>query len=321
MQARADRLLDAIGLAFWRRHKSAGADSITLDRPRLFILPTRYGLLFAMLLFVMLLGSINYNNSLAMTFTFLLGSLSFVSILHTYRNMAGLTFSVGKAPAVFVGEKAQFTVLIDNPTGIARYGIRLRLRKGPLLEIDVLAQDTVSQQLSLPTNHRGSLSMGHFRVSTRFPLGLFYTWAQLDLGMSVLVYPRPGSRCPPPVRSDSNKLDNGSRYRGNDDFMGLRNYQPGDSLYHVSWKASARAPKLLTKQFAGEGMDELWLDWDDLAGQDNEARLSQLCRWVLDAHAAGQPFGLRLPGKQFGPGGGEAHRHSCLAALALFKED
>jgi uncharacterized protein (DUF58 family) len=49
-----------------------------------------------------------------------------------------------------------------------------------------------------------------------------------------------------------------------------------------------------------------------------EERLSILCRWVLDAHAGGEAFGLRLPGGEILPGLGTAHRHRCLEALALF---
>jgi uncharacterized protein (DUF58 family) len=80
----------------------------------------------------------------------------------------------------------------------------------------------------------------------------------------------------------------------------------------------ARGEELYTKQFAGSPRGSAWLDWDSLPGQETEARLSILCRWVLDAHAGGDTFGLRLPGETIPPGLGAAHRHRCLSALALF---
>ena len=64
---------------------------------------------------------------------------------------------------------------------------------------------------------------------------------------------------------------------------------------------------------------ELWLDWDDALAADPEARLSILCHWVLQAERFGQAYGLRLPGRQIAPARGEAHRTSCLEALALFE--
>ena len=51
-----------------------------------------------------------------------------------------------------------------------------------------------------------------------------------------------------------------------------------------------------------------------------EEKLSRLTRWVLDAHASGLSYGLRLPGKKIEPANGDAHRQKCLEALALFVE-
>jgi uncharacterized protein (DUF58 family) len=51
---------------------------------------------------------------------------------------------------------------------------------------------------------------------------------------------------------------------------------------------------------------------------ETEARLSRLTRWVLDADAAAQRYGMRLPNRQLAPGLGEEHRRQCLEALASF---
>ncbi len=75
---------------------------------------------------------------------------------------------------------------------------------------------------------------------------------------------------------------------------------------------------MLAKQFAGEAQQDVWLNWDLLAGLDAEARLSRLTRWVLDADAAAQRYGLRLPDRTLAPGAGEDHRRQCLEAMALF---
>ena len=105
---------------------------------------------------------------------------------------------------------------------------------------------------------------------------------------------------------------------GGDDYTGLRDYQPGDSLHHVHWKSAARSDELLVKQFNSGGAQTLWLDWYLLPQTDVETRLSILCRWVLDAHAAGLRYGLRLPEREIAPANHDAHRHACLRALALF---
>jgi uncharacterized protein (DUF58 family) len=65
---------------------------------------------------------------------------------------------------------------------------------------------------------------------------------------------------------------------------------------------------------------ELWLDWhaSRVPGADAEAQLSRLTAWVLLAEHQGQPYGLRLPGREFEPGHGDAHRRAMLEALALW---
>jgi uncharacterized protein (DUF58 family) len=76
----------------------------------------------------------------------------------------------------------------------------------------------------------------------------------------------------------------------------------------------------LTKQFSGEAAPEVWLSWAQLPPRmDVEEKLSWLTRWVLDAHAQGLSYGLRLPGVELPMGSGEMQRQRCLEALALFE--
>ena len=53
------------------RSRRIDGGPVVLDRKRIYILPTRRGLLFAVFLLVMLLGSINYALSLGFVLTFL----------------------------------------------------------------------------------------------------------------------------------------------------------------------------------------------------------------------------------------------------------
>ena len=68
----------------------------------------------------------------------------------------------------------------------------------------------------------------------------------------------------------------------------LREYQRGDPLQRVAWKAVARGAGWYTKQFeGGGGGGPLDLDWAELPpALDAEARLSRLTAWVLAAERA-----------------------------------
>jgi uncharacterized protein (DUF58 family) len=140
----------------------------------------------------------------------------------------------------------------------------------------------------------------------------------VHLAQTHLVYPATATRAPLPPPSLFSLSLTGDQGRGSDDFAGLRNYHPGDSLRHVHWKALARQQGMLTKQFGGDRSEELWLDWQVLHGNDTETRLSILTRWIITAERDGLCYGLRLPGTVIPPGHGPAHRHRCLEKLALY---
>ncbi len=310
-----------IDRALWRRifnRMESEAGPVTLDRKRIFILPTRHGLMFSLALLAMLTGSINYNLSLGYVLTFLLGSMALASILHTFRNLARLTVRAGKAPPVFAGQAAVFTVRLDNPGNLPRHAIGLNYGKQPPEFTDAEPSQTALLHFSVPAARRGRLEAGRFSLFSQFPLGLFHAWSNLRLEMHCIVYPRPDNASAPLPLNVQAAGEGAGSGEGNEDFAGLRPYHPGDSLRQVAWKAAARGQGLHTKQFSGQARPELWLDWETLPGLGIEERLSRLCRWVLDADAAGQHYGLRLPDQTLELGLGKEHQRRCLEALALF---
>ena len=116
----------------------------------------------------------------------------------------------------------------------------------------------------------------------------------------------------------------GARPRGGsdaDEWLGLRPLRDGDSPRQVDWKAYAREAPLLVKEYRPAGSELHLFDFAQLTDPDTEARLSQLARWVLEAEAHGERYGVALPGVLLPPDRGPEHRHRCLAALAVFGTD
>ncbi len=295
--------------------------TVLLVHRRVYIVPTRLGWMYGVTLVILLIGSINYALALGFALTFLLAGLGIAGMVHTARNLAHLAVSVGRAEPVFAGESAQFRLFLESRSRTERQAVLARhLRSGSQLVFDVPLGGVAEVVLAAPAERRGWLPLGRVMLETRYPLGLFRAWSYIEPEARCLVYPRPERSALPPW--SPNELSGAARAqaRGTDDFSGLRGYQRSDSPRHVAWKAAARTESLLTKQFAGDSAAELWLDWQLLpAGLGVETRLSRLVGWVLSAEQAGARYGLRLPGSEINPGRGEAHRVSCLQALALFE--
>lgn len=293
---------------------------VVLTQRRVFILPTRQGVVFAGMLLLMLIGSTNYQLSLGFGVTFLLAAMAVVSILHTFRNLAGLALSAGRTAPVFAGESALFHVRIDNAGGVPRHGVALSHPGSATVFTDLAPGARAEPALAVPAPRRGRLRPQRVTVHTRYPLGLMRAWSYVHLDVSCLVYPKPEPGHPPlPVTRD-HAGEGREHGAGADDFAGLRDYRTGDSPRHIAWKAAAQERGTLTKQFSGRAADEVWLDWDALADADPERRLSRLTRWVLDAEAAGATYGLSIPGARLDPDRGPRHQAACLEALALYGE-
>lgn len=307
-------------MSFWFRLTSTAPAQTTLGHRQLYMLPTRYGFLFALVVAVLLLASINYGNGLGYALTFLLVSVAVVSMLHTHRNLYRLRVAPGACVPVFAGETAQFELVLANDADAPRFGVLVEQDGAEVARADVPARASAAVILGLRAARRGWQPLPPFRLATRFPLGLLYSWTRpVHLAHACLVYPAPAA--PLPFRAtptETLRPDRGQRL-GGDDFIGVREYQPGDSPRHIDWKAFARTGLLTTKQFGGGYQALVWLDWEALPEFDTETRLSVLTRWVLDAEAAGAHYGLRLPDTVIAPDRGEAHERACLGALALFE--
>ena len=292
---------------------------IVLRQRRVFILPTRQGLIFLVTIVLMLIGSVNYDLSLGFILAFLLGATGIQSMLHTFRNLAHLHISPGRTQSVFAGEQALFQLNLSNNTRADRYSIGVTKDRQATDYVDVPAGAIAVAAVRVPALQRGWLRPGRLTLLTRFPVGLFRAWSYVDPDISCLVYPAPatpGTALPLP---EAGTGDGGVHGPGHDEFSGLRPYRPGDSPRHIAWKAVARNDQLLTKQFAGRADAELWLSMEALpAAMDTERRLSHLARWVLDADAQGLAYGLRLPGTIIPITSGATHRAACLRALALY---
>lgn len=301
-----------------------------LRRQRVYIFLTRQGFLFALLLIVMLLGAVNYVNSMAYLMTFLLGSLFMVCMLHTYRNLRGLVVMCSDAEPVFAGEQARFPLVFDNRGASERPALRVRpapvrRRRGArdttpalFLDLSLGADEPARRELEVATERRGTLRIGRLVIETRYPLGLFRAWSYLE-GPACTVYPRPeGGYAFPPAQELHADRETG-RKPGTDDFAGFAAYRPGDSIRRIDWRALAREQGLLVKRFSGSGGRRLVLAWNALPGAlPVEARLSQLCRWVLEAERLDFHYGLELPGTGIDAGFGAEHRGACLEMLAHF---
>ncbi|MES9986589.1 MAG: DUF58 domain-containing protein [Candidatus Thiodiazotropha endolucinida] len=306
---------------FRRRGRPESRGRVRIVARSIYILPTRQGMLLALLLMTMLAGSINYGSNLGHLMTFLLGGIWLICILHTWRNLLGLMIQPGEAASVFAGQTADFTLRVMNDSRADRYGIAIKSRNQLGGSVDVKAGSDGELHLPIKTERRGLLPIPEIIIQTTYPLGLFRAWSYAQLEQSCLVYPKPAKQGKPPTSAIYSHSDSGDRGVGADDFIGLRSYRVGDSPRQIDWKAQARERGLLSKQFGGDRSEQVSLDWELLKAFETEHRLSLLCRFVLQAEEQEQSYSLQMPGEKIPTGSGPLHQQRCLSLLARYGTD
>lgn len=304
----------------WFRVASSHDNVATLTPRQIYILPTRWGVLYAVMLILLLVGSINYSISLGYYVTFLLASLGNMAMLHTWRNLVHLQIAILPASPIFAGEVAQIQLQIADTKNRARYAISAQFENNLLVTNDIAANTSRTFLAPLQTQQRGWKALPRIKLHTEFPLMLFHAWAYVESSQLVLVYAKPSTNnTAPPILNTGQTGGKNHTLRGDEDFDGHKTYQIGDAPSRVDWKASSKGIGMFSKQYSGNGNAILLLDWAETSALAFEARISQLTRWVIDAHAARQSFSLSLPHLTLPPNDSEAHYHEALKALALLE--
>lgn len=262
------------------------------------------------------LMSVNFSNNLIFAMTFLLAGVALVGWWQTRANLRGLALSGWRCEPVFAGQAACYRLALENPSRVDRHALRACSRGlAAGAELSIAARQRTELIFSRPAPARGLLPPVVVLLESRFPLGLFR--ASLETGMlpEVVVYPAAAGSQPLP---DQARGQQAHLARESGSFTGMRRYASGDSPARIDWRALARSDQLYTREFDGaEGRPSLWLDAQDVRRPDPESRLSQLCRWVLEAHRQGREYGLEIGEMRLAPANDEAHKRRCLRVLAL----
>ncbi len=295
------------------------AAPITLKQNRIYILPNRQGLIFVLLLFVMFIGSVNYANSLGFILTFSVASILLVSIIHSFRNLIDLSFSLGSIDTVFCGQRVTYPVKVHNPKVWMRLSINIYFNTTQPVRGNIRPNSTDTIFISHPTSKRGIHTVQRITVSSEYPFGLIHTWSHLKLDSQYLVYPSlEGTNPLPPEPMSGQYATKGQANESVGDFHGLREHKPGESPGHIHWKLVAQDRGVFTKQFNEPTQTNWCFDWRQLPHLGTEQRLSQLCRWIVDAEDQGLSYSLVLPNHNIAINHGLKHKTQCLETLAMY---
>lgn len=291
---------------------------LKIEHQRIYILPTRRGLAYLCSLLIMLIASVNYALSLGYALCFLLTGLFAASLLHTYKNVAGIAFAKIYSDNVFAGDNVHFKIDIENASKLDRVGIKFK-SSGVSSVIDIASGESAQAVLIKPTTQRGTQTLGRVTVTSTYPLGLWRTWCYVHSSNNAIVYPRPEDSAPPLPSQTVAEQGDSHRRSTQGDISGIREYHTGDPISSIAWKSAARGQGLFVKTFEDEnagGMTHLALTATGLA--DIEQQLSRMTAWVIAAERSQADYSFVLDETQLEATCGAAQKKRALTALATY---
>ena len=300
------------------------SNNFSVGRKQLYILPTKIGWYFALLLVALFGIAVKFDNQAAFMMLFILVGIGNAVMLSTHNNVIRLELEMGSVAHCFATQHVKANLRITNPTRRARYAIYVACGDHTQV-IDLAAHDSKSLTLEIMAPERGRLELEPVILSSQYPAGLFFCWTKRSyFAASAIVYPEPVDLVDLTIsqHEGQHEIDRGAEVISQGDFRGLRHFQEGDRLRDVHWPALAKTNKLITKEYDTPSVSQHSFVWEDLPQHlSTENKLSQLSYWINRADSQGVRFSLSLPTASFVLNEGPSHKHDCLSALALFPKD
>ena len=320
-------------------------------RPPRVLRPTRAGWYFTAICFGVGFAALNTGNnllylvlSLMLAFLVLSGVLSESALrgIQVRRRIPSELYAEADNPIAVEIHNAQrrvpsFAIVIEDrlrcetDSGGERDETRAA---GRTFALRVGAGETETRRYQLRPERRGALEFAGFRVSTRFPFGLFLKSLRIESPAHTLVYPAIERLRVPPTRRATHA--EGEEARGGADVgadaTGLREFEDGDSLRRVHWRSSLRRGALVVRELDDEREREVEVQLRTAlaspgrgAGGALRERFEERVRWAASevvAHLeSGLRVGLRTDGEQLGAATGNRQRRRLLAFLARVEPD
>jgi uncharacterized protein (DUF58 family) len=304
-------------------HRKVEPLPLTINWRRVFILPTKPGMFFAFVTFLMLVASLNFNNNMGLMLTFLLVGLAQVAMYRVFFNVRSLIIDHVKVKPVFLGKESCF--MIHLTANESKYDICVKNKLKPNKNNDsclaeIPADEIHPIELKLATHKRGWLTLGKIKILSSYPFGLFFAWIWTNIDSRCLVYPLPEPH-PPAFPNHTQDEGNSMVIKQGEDFHGLKPFQAGDSMRLIAWKRTAQSGELISREFQQTIGEKLLFDYSQISLSDPEAKLSRLTAWIIIAYQQQLDYCLKLPHFDSGFGYSSQHHLSCLKELALFRLD
>lgn len=252
---------------------------------------TRYSLFVVILLFGLFLEAYMHNFNLVYITLFFVFAAAFSAGPLGILNIGQLEAGFDHAERLFAREEGRCFFRISNPANTTAWAIELHCDTFVTNIARIDGHSTINASVSIKPDKRGRLHCDSCTLQSFFPLSTVRFVLPLEQCCDTIVYPQPKGE---PLRSFL--LRQRAPFGEEQDFDGLASYSGAESMSRIHWPSVAKGEPAV--KIFEQKMRTKRLEFDFYrAGKSDEARLSQLCLWILECERSRQLFTLKMPHK------------------------
>jgi len=252
---------------------------------------TRYSALVVVLLFGLFLEAYMHDFNLVYITFFFVFSLAFSAGPIGILNLGHLEASYVRSGRLFAHQEGKISMQIHNPSTTTSWSVTLHHENISIALEQPKGEASTTLQLPVAPNKRGTFIHKDCYLESKYPLSTVRLVMKINESYVGIVFPEPKGL------SLHSFLHKEETYYGEEkEFDGLRAYDGSQKLSHIHWASVAKGD-MSVKVFSKETQTLKLIFNFYAASTDDEARLSQLCLWVLECEKRNLPFMIQMPNK------------------------
>ncbi|MES2217991.1 MAG: hypothetical protein V4501_06235 [Pseudomonadota bacterium] len=302
----------------WVKKRNRAGNPQTLDSHNLYILPSKFGWAYGVVVITTLVGAVNSQINTIFLMTFLLAIIGMISALEAHANLKDLSFKFIVIKDSQQGIPVKITLFIQANRK-RRFGVEFQIASQPKTRLEKIPLEGIEFIVPVETPMRGRFLLPPITISSLFPFGIFRVWSYLYFEEHYYVYPQPINPgfWPSPYHVDDIKQKHVS---GDEEFYDLKQVEnPWMEPKLIHWRIAAKGQGWFHKTMHSNEVDYWLFKLNDLPSRDIEFKLQNLSYWLQAAETNGMVYGLELKTAETKFARGHEHLEHCLRQLALYQ--
>jgi uncharacterized protein (DUF58 family) len=289
---------------------------------------TLEGKKFLLLALLIAVAAVNTANNLMFLVFSMMLSILFIAFITLGINMKALSLRASIGQPAYAGQRAFLDLTVSNSKShINSYSLRVHMPEGIYGEGHVAfvpAGSETTGKAQVLFERRGLYMLDDFRLESGFPFIFVSKVKKVRSSGEILVYPEiiDIESIFPAVIQRGREIHIMRPGRG-EELLGIREMRPGDDMRMVSWRTSAKAEKIMVKEFAEEAPRTVTVVLDDHGpfNEDLFERAVSVAASVISTLIEEEYYVKLVTCDKVLPlGTGTGHLHRMMELLALAKE-